>query len=651
MVLRFKILFSVKQTFNRYTLILRKIPSFMKRLFIFLLLLGFTQAHAQNRSYWQQEVDYTMAIDVDTDNHRFSGTQKLVYTNNSPDELTRVYYHLYFNAFQPGSMMDVRSRTIQDPDGRVRDRIAYLSDDDIGYHRILTLTQDGKAVNFEVDGTILVVDLNSPIKPGKKSTFEMEFNSQVPLQIRRSGKTNAEGVEFSMSQWYPKLAEYDHQGWHPNPYIGREFHGVFGDFDVKITIDKDYVVGGTGVVQNPNEVGHGYQKEGKEVRYRNDKITYHFKAEDVLDFFWGADPDFVHTKAQVPNGPLLHFFYQEGQLDAEASPAENEVYTQYWEQLPELTVRAFEYANKHFGEYPYPQFSTIQGGDGGMEYPMGTLITGGRSLGSLVGVTVHELYHSWYQNVLATNEALYAWMDEGFTSYASAETMDYLFDRNSPNPYENSYNGYFSLQQSGLEEPLTTHADHFNTNFAYGRAAYSKGAVYLGQLNYIVGHDTFRRAMKVYHDTWKLKHPTDLDFLRVMEKESGMILDWYHEYFVETTKAIDYGIKAVISNENTTKVQLERIEKMPMPLDIYVTYTDGSTEIFYIPLRIMRGEKPLENEYERTVLTDWPWVNPTYTFTIPAAASNISSIAIDPTSRLADIDASNNSFDVKAMFD
>ncbi len=624
----------------------------MKKLFLFLIAGMLSVAvTAQQHGYWQQHVDYTMEIDVDVETHRFTGTQKLVYTNNSPDVLDRVYYHLYFNAFQPGSMMDVRSRTIQDPDGRVRDRILYLEEDDIGYHNILSLKQDGRVVEFNVEGTILVVELNKPIQPGKKTTFEMEFESQVPEQVRRSGKQNAEGVEFSMSQWYPKLAEYDYRGWHPNPYIGREFHGVFGEFDVKITIDKDYVLGATGILQNPNEVGHGYQDEGKEVRYRGDKITYHFKAENVLDFFWGADPDFVHTQAQVPNGPKLHFFYQADQISVQASDEENAQYLQYWEQLPDFLVRAFEYANEHFGEYPYPQYTTIQGGDGGMEYPMGTLITGARSLGSLVGVSVHEMYHSWYQNVIATNEALYEWIDEGFTSYASAETMDHLFNRGAEFPYSGSYRGYYSLVESGLEEPMSTHADHYNTNFAYGRAAYSKGAVYLGQLDYIMGHETFRRAIKEFHNQWKLKHPTDLDFIRLMERESGMVLDWYHEYFVNTTKTIDYGIKAVAGDGAMTNVELERVELMPMPLDVYVEYTDGSTEIFYIPMRLMRGEKPAENDLKRTILEDWPWVNPTYTFQIPSDIRSIANITIDKSQRLADINQDNNMFDVQKMFD
>ena len=623
----------------------------MKQLLSFLLITFFAVStlQAQNKDYWQQEVDYTMEIDVDAENHQYAGKQTLVYTNNSPETLDRVYYHLYFNAFQPGSMMDVRSRNIADPDRRVGDRIFHLEEDEIGYQKVKSLTQDGKAVKYTVDGTVLVVELNKPIQPGQKSTFKMEWDAQVPLQIRRSGWNNAEGVEFSMSQWYPKMAEFDVRGWNPNEYVGREFHAPFGNFDVKITIDKDYVLGGTGILQNPNEIGYGYEDDGARVkRPSGDKMTWHFKAENVIDFFWGADPDFKHVTAQVPDGPKLHFLYQQPAVVEGASDEQNAQYTKSWEELVDYTVSAIEYANEHFGVYPYPQFSTIQGGDGGMEYPMGTFITGGRSLGSLVGVTVHEMYHSWYQNVLATNESLYEWMDEGFTSFASAETMANLFQQDG-NPHSGSYRGYRFIVESGKEEPMVTHADHYNTNQAYSIAAYSKGAIFLNQLEYIIGREDFRNGMLRYHKEWKLKHPTDLDFVHLMEKESGMILDWYYEYFVQTTKTIDYGIKAVVGDDNETVVDLEKIGLMPMPLDIVVEYQDGSSEQFYIPLRMMRGEKPMEFDMPRTVLKDWPWVQPEYSFTIDRPVSEIKSIAIDPTERMADINLENNSFDVPSM--
>lgn len=618
----------------------------VKPLFLTLLLSLFTlAAFSQGRDYWQQEIAYEMDINVDAPNHQFTGTQKATYTNNSPDTLNRVFYHLYFNAFQPGSMMDVRSRTIVDPDSRVRDRIYHLPEDEIGYHHIESLTQNGQPVEYKVDGTILEVTLNEPILPGEQAVFEMEFNSQVPRQIRRSGWMNKEGVEFSMSQWYPKMSEYDEDGWHPNPYIGREFYGVWGSFDVKITIDSSYVMGATGYLQNPEEIGYGYQEEGTEVdRGDSRKITWHWKANHVHDFFWGADPDFVHTTEKVPGGPMLHFLYQQDTVAVNAEQQTQEELTQSWERLPEMTSKAFQFMSEHFGKYPYDKFSVIQGGDGGMEYPMGTFITGNRSFGSLVGVTVHEFIHNWYYGVLGTNESRYPWMDEGFTTYASALTMDHLFDRNREHPHQGSYRSYFRMQQSGRFEALDTHADHFETNAGYGTASYSTGATFLNQLRYIIGNETFNDGMKRYFNTWKFKHPDGRDFLRVMEKESGMVLDWYYQYFIESTKTIDYGIKSVEQSNGGSTITLERIALTPMPIDLMVEYQDGSKELFYMPLRIMRGEK--ENDaypdVSRTIKPDWPWVNPTYTI---ETSKPVVRAEIDPSMRMADINRDNNIYE------
>lgn len=609
-----------------------------------LSILTATGAFAQGSDYWQQRAEYRMEIDMDTENHQYAGEQELTYYNNSPDTLRRVFYHLYFNAFQPGSMMDVRSRTIEDPDSRVGDRILHLSDDEIGYQRVRSLTQDGEAVEYVTEGTILEVTLNEPIPPGENTTFEMEWDAQVPLQIRRSGRDNAEGVEFSMSQWYPKISEYDEDGWHPNPYVAREFYGVWGDFEVNITIDASYVMGATGHLQNPEEVGHGYQEEGTEVSHaEGERITWRWRAEDVHDFMWGADPEFTHTTAQVPDGPTLHFFYQTDPVTENDDPEEQEQYLENWRQLPSFTVKAFQFMSENFGEYPWEKFSVIQGGDGGMEYPMGTLITGGRSLGSLVGVTVHELIHMWYYGVLGTNESRYPWMDEGFTTYASALTMNSLFGEDEGNPHSGSYNAYFSIVEDSDQEALDIHADHFHTNRAYGTASYSTGAVFLNQLRYIVGNDVFDRGMKRFFNAWKFKHPDGRDFLRVMERESGMVLDWYYQYFIETTRHIDYGITGVISEGQSTHVTLKRQDLMPMPVELMVTYADGSRELFYLPLRIMRGEKSHAMEgVERTVMADWPWTNPTYTLRIDRPASQIQSLKIDPTERTADINRENN---------
>jgi len=588
--------------------------------------------------YWQQRVEYQMDIDFDVSSHKFTGDQSLTYYNNSPDTLTKAFYYLFFNAFQPNSMMDVRSRTIADPDRRVQDRISKLSPDEIGYQQIQSLTQDGQSLEYEVVGTILEVKLAEPIFPGESSVFEMNFEGQVPLQIRRSGRDSQEGISYTMTQWYPKMCEYDREGWHAHPYVGREFHGVWGDYNVKITIDSTYVVAGSGLLQNPEECGHGYDTGGQPVeRPDSEKLTWHFIAENVHDFAWGADPDYAHDIMQVEGGPIVHFFYQ---------PEDEEV-IQNWKELQGYTERLFQIMSETFGEYPYPTYSVVQGGDGGMEYAMLTMITGGRSLRGLVGVTVHEVIHSWYQMVLGNNEAKYPWMDEGFTSYASAYVQDILYDRNALNPMGGSYRGYENIVKAGIEEPSSTHSDHYLFNAAYSTAAYSKGAVFLHQLSYIIGKSTFFDGMKRYYNTWKFKHPEPRDFKRVMEKESGLELDWYLEYWIHSTKFIDYAVDSVWENEGKTYVQLANEGLMPMPIDLVVTYENEDKELFYMPLRILRGEKEedfYEEEMTFTVVEDWPWVNPTYTLEIDRPLSTIRQIDIDPSLRMADIDREDNSW-------
>ena len=606
---------------------------------LFLALLSFALfAQGQHsNTYWQQHVDYAMEVNMNVENYQYQGKQKLVYTNNSPDELTRVYYHLYFNAFQPGSEMDIRLQSINDPDSRMfvegKSRIAVLSPSEIGYLHPTSLTQDGEKVMFNEEGTVLVVALAKPIPAGGKTTLEMNFEGQVPVQIRRSGRNNKEGVALSMSQWYPKLAEYDFEGWHADPYIAREFHGVWGDFDVKLTIDKDYVVGGTGYLQNPQEIGHGYEAAGTKVKKAKGKtLTWHFKAPRVHDFMWAADPGYLHDTLKMENGPTLHFLYKN-----DPAIIEN------WKKLQPKTAEAMEFFSKNIGKYPYKQYSVIHGGDGGMEYAMGTLITGGRNLGSLVGVMSHELAHSWFQQILATNESKHEWMDEGFTSFISSLCMNKIMDRNKDNPFEKAYNAYRNLALSGIEQPQTTHADRYAQNAAYGTSAYSKGSIFLSQLGYIIGQDKLMETIGKYFDDFKFKHPTPNDIKRTAEKVSGMELDWYLTDWTQTTNTIDYGIKEVSADGNTTKISMERIGLMPMPLDILVVYTDGTRETYYAPLRMMRGEK--KNPYEgikRTILPDWPWAYPTFEFSVNRPLGDIRAVVIDPSQLMADVHLENN---------
>lgn len=598
-------------------------------LLVFCSSLLFMSMSFAQRGYWQQKADYVMEIDFDHTKHQFKGIQKITYTNNSPDTLKNVYYHLYFNAFKPGSEMDIRNKYLRDSDKRVGSRIKDLASDEIGYQNVKSLKQDGKDLSYFVTGTILEVTLANPILPGQTTVFDMEFEAQVPVQIRRSGRNNIEGIDYSMSQWYPKIAAYDYMGWHADPYIGREFYGVFGDFDVKIKIDKKYTIGATGYLQNPEEIGKGYIDAP--VNYTTDKLTWHFIAPNVHDFAWGADPDYVHKKVRTEDGIDLHFFYQT-----------TGKYAASWETLPEKMLHFFKSMQAKFGKYPYKQYSFVQGGDGGMEYPMMTLITGERSESSLVGVSVHEAAHCWFYGVLATNELLYPWMDEGFTSYATNVIMSELYPNNNSDSFENDVRNVKAVTQQNIREILCTHADWYHTNTGYGVAAYSQGALFLRHLNYVVGEDAFNRSMLRYFDEWKFKHPTPNDFIRVFEKETGMELDWFLQQYIYSMNIIDYGIASVEKSKKNTVIELKRTGAFPMPIDLVVTLKSGEKLYYTIPLDIMRAAKEKDGNTTYKVLDRWAWVNPVYKLELELNFSDIIRVDIDPSNRMLDMRTADN---------
>ncbi len=605
-----------------------KVKYFSLLVFLSISISGISQC------YWQQKVEYKIAVDLDTNTHKLEGFETLLYINNSPDTLNRVYFHLYYNAFQPGSMMDVRSRTIKDPDRRVEDNIYKLSESEQGYQKINSLLHDGDPVDYKIEGTILTVILNRPIEPQSIAIFELQFEAQVPLQIRRTGRDNKEGIEYTMTQWYPKMAEYDQDGWHAEEYIGREFYGVMGNFDVTISIDSGYTVAGTGVVLNPNEVGHGYSRFMQPSD--EEKLVWHFFAGNVHDFAWAADPDYTHDIVQVDDSLRLHFFYQSN-------------LSKQWKEVQNDVVSIFNTTNQTFGRYPYTDFSIIQAGDGGMEYPMCTMILGDGSKEGKIGLIAHEAIHNWFYGVIATNEYHYPWMDEGMTTYAEEYALDKLYQKNGVGFLDHEYERYRKLVGLGvgIEEPMSTPGDLFNLNFAYSVSSYSKGAITLNMLKYIIGEEIFYSVMMNYFNTWKFKHPRPDDFIRIMELESGLELDWFFEHWLYTVHHIDYGVDLEQGEYGKSIVHLSNNGQFPMPIEVEVHLNSGKVETYYIPLRQMRGAK----EINATVLDSWAWVNPNYDFEINHDISKIKEIIIDPSNSLADINPEDNVFPHEAKSD
>jgi hypothetical protein len=307
-----------------------------------------------------------------------------------------------------------------------------------------------------------------------------------------------------------------------------------------------------------------------------------------------------------------------------------------WKEVLDLAALALPFIEKTFGRYPYNQYSFIQGGDGGMEYPMATLLKGAGA-----SVVIHEWMHSWYQGMMGTNESLYAWMDEGFATYAESRVLAYLA-QDTAFAYTEDYKAYYALVKSDKEEALTTHADHFNTNFAYSNGSYTKGGVFLEQLGYITGADARDKILLEYYRQWKFKHPAPNDFLHIAEKISDMKLDWYKEYWINTTRTIDYAFDSLWEEGGKTKIRLKNNGMMPMPVDLKLSFKDGTSETHYIPLDLMFGEKPAEDNTPRKTYPAWKWPARTYVIESSRKVAEIAIAEIDASQRLADVERNNN---------
>ena len=602
----------------------------------------FSLSSAQQNAYYQQSAKYKMDIDVDAENFTYQGKQTLTYTNNSPDELKVVYFHLYWNAFKAGSMMDQRvGGQGKNGDSRLQkdgiSRLASIPKTEEGAQNIHWIKQNGKDLKFEIQETIMKVELATPIKPNSSTTFTMDWDAVIPMQIRRSGRNNREGIDMTVTQWYPKIAEYDYDGWATFDYVGREFHAPFSDFEVNIKIDKNYVIGAGGILENPLEV-KGYDEKATIKTDDKNKATWKWSAKNMLDFAWAADKDYTVENFTVLDGPKVYYVYQKSDK------------TKLWSDSKPYITQFFQLMNATFGRYTYPTYSFIQGGDGGMEYGMCTMILGeANSLEGLLGLMVHEGGHSWNQQIMAYNESTRPWMDEGFTSYYENLVMHQILPPKvaTANPFVGTLNAYRNFVKRGIEEPAVWFGDHHDNGGAYSFASYVKGELFLVQLGYIMGEQNLSVTMKEFYNTWKLKHPTDRDLMHIAQKVSGMDLKWFQNYWINTTKTIDYGIKEVKYDANSTTITLINNGTVPMPIDFSILTKDKKVINYQIPLNMTHVWKKKDIYGDFATLNYWPWTQKEYTFTIPYNKSQISTLGIDFSQRLADVNMADNMVEVK----
>jgi hypothetical protein len=603
------------------------------------------RALAASGDYWQQHVHYTIEATLIDSIHSLDGRVSVVYTNNSPDTLHEVFFHLYSNAFQHGSLMEERAKA---EDSWLQYRMARLGPSEEGRYWIDNVSVNDRPVSFEITGTIMRIALAEPLTPGASISIALPFREQIPLQTRRSGWMSDQGVLYSMAQWYPKIAEYDREGWQAQEYVSHEFYGVWGEFDVTLHVPSRFTVGSSGECQNPEEAGHGYErigrgeKEGREEPHSDatGMTTWKFHAAPVHDFAWVAD-EYVHDWKTWNDSVTIHALYKPN-----VAPG--------WQDALKYTEFALATYSELYGQWPYRNFSTTESGDGGMEYPQLIMCNNGGA--SLIA---HEAGHQWFYGLLGSNETREAFMDEGFTQYVASVEMQRQFGRYLGSDANRSwlewfvpmfdnksdnFRSYQSLARSGYEEPLVIPHDWFREGVNAGQV-YMKTLSGLNMLEYALGDSVFARGMKDYYAAWHFKHPHLLDFQRVMERTSGTDLDWFFDQWFRTTRTIDYGAIAVDSrpsgNAYETTVHLRNNELGVMPLDLLLHNNDGTTEQATIPLSVNKG-LAYHKSGVSLFFPAWDWPAKEYIGSI-ATPKHVDWFEIDTSWRLQDLNWLNNS--------
>lgn len=577
------------------------------------------------------ELQQTIRVHVDPRDHSYGGLVSLQCRNSTTDTLQILMFHAYFNAFQPGSLMAQRAKSTGND--ALYEAITSSAPNEIGKLEIQNVRVDGLPCSVRREGTVVTVMLSAPIQPGAVFAAEFSFAGQVPKIRRRGGRDNADGIDYSMAQWYPKLCHYDQHGWHANQYVGREFYGVYGSYDVFITLPSEYIVGCTGELQNPNVIGRGYDLAIDTTVFTptppkehsgDSSATWHFAAKNVHDIAWVADRDYVHQISKIEH-IRVHTLYQ--RKDAPR-----------WRRAAEFAKRSLHYFGKTFHPYMWPSLTVAQSGDGGMEYPMLVMIRGNGSLHSLARVIAHEVGHEWFYGMVGNNETKHAWMDEGFTSYLEDRAMAEEFSEILPDTKnrltellvpertiadELNYH-YITLAALQRDEPLTTEHDRF-TSVQSARLVYDKGASFIRQLEYSFGKQAVQKALHNYISEWLFKHPYPADLERSFEKTLGYRLDDIFNTFIHETNRPQYSFEDVTESGNpgnyVTSVNLTKKGRAHVPLRIFYTLEDGSSEALFVP-----SDLPVGTDSNSTPI--WHWSSDYYSTEIHTS-QRIESIRLD----------------------
>ena len=610
--------------------------------------------------YWQQDVHYKIKAKIDDSTDVIEATEEVTYYNNSPDTLRFIYFHLYQNAFQPGSY----THDLHENNGY---NIKYGKYEQAGLGtKISKITIGGIEPKTEQDNTILKVFLSKPLLPNESVTLNIDFKTYFDAggTIRRRMKmyTTFGQKHYDGVHWYPRITVYDRKfGWTTDQHLTREFYGNFGTYDVELTFANHFVLDATGELQNRDEVLPADLRAKLDLKnFANKELgsepsviikpdgtwkTWKFHAINVHDFAFTADPTYRIGEAEW-NGIKCIALAQEPNAKG-------------WQNAAQYTAKIIQTYSEEVGMYAYPKMIVADARDG-MEYPMLTL-DGGLDP-EYRDLLLHEVGHNWFFGMVGSNETYRASLDEGFTQFIESmayEKIDGKYRlRNTPKSNYVArflkpeliregevYNGYMFDAAQGDEAVLNTHSDQFGGALRHGggyRQVYMKTAVMLYNLQYVLGDELFKKALQNYFNQWKIAHPYWEDFKTSVIQYTDVDLNWFFDQWFDTPKTIDYGIKSVKkgSNKDEYLITLERKGRMQMPIDFEVIGRDSSRHKFHIP------NNWFEKRTDAKILPRWiGWdkIREEYVaaVTIPGGISNV---IIDPTNRLADVNMLDNSF-------
>jgi hypothetical protein len=584
------------------------------------------------KGYWQQRADYRIEATLDPATHELRGRETIHYINRSPDPLPYLWLFVEQNICAPGS---VTNQLDQPPLVFLGSTFDFSCKGFAGGLTLDHVRLGLRNLPTTVTGTTMRVDLPRPLAPGQFLDLDIGWRFTVPDY--GAGRMGRDGTLYELGQWYPRMVVYDDvRGWNHEPYIGGgEFYLEYGRFDVALTVPADYIVGATGVLLNPAEVltatqrarlararssstpvaiitaeeaGQVVGRSGGQAVRRGGTHTWRFSADSVRDFAFGAAPDF-RWDASAYRKTLVHTLYR---------PSAPE-----WEEANRMVRDAVQYYSEQWYPYPYAHITSIEGPIEGMEYPMITFDPRAPSREERQWVLAHELGHQWMPMIVGSNERLYPWMDEGFNTFIDLGNAARYFKGTS---YGDSIEVhplhlYPDHAIADREQPLISRPVEGHDLFWTG---YQKPALMMQTLRYeVLGKERFDYAFRQYLRAWAYKHPTPADFFRLMRDASGMDLDFFWRDWIYTTARLDQAVDSVGTADGAQKVFLSNRGTMTLPLEMDLTYADGTTERVRLPVEMWN-------------------LGPRFAYRV-RGGRQVTGVVVDPHRVLPDVDRKNNS--------